>query len=108
MNYEPNMRLWKPGDLVIHDADAKTQEMLMKIEDVICHKDAEDTYVSVYLYPRKSRCSSCQQYINKWDNTKYCNELKYLHDPARFGINTIFKTINGFGIIPASKITKQE
>ena len=29
MNYEPNTIKWKPGDIVIHDADEKSEKMLM-------------------------------------------------------------------------------
>ena len=31
MNYEPNTVKWKPGDLVLHDADAKEWRVMMRV-----------------------------------------------------------------------------
>ena len=76
MNDEPNKKVWQKGDIVIHDADAKDKDMLM----VITGYDPEtNRYYSKYLNPdyTKSRLT-------------YKNELKCLHDPARFGIEVSF------------------
>ena len=69
MNYEPNTTHWKRGDIVIHDADSKTPNMLMK----------------VIGYTRDGLVKT--QYVNpQYKRTIYTNELPYLHDPARFGL----------------------
>mgnify|MGYP001597968412 CR=1 FL=1 len=31
MNYDANTTQWKPGDLVLHDCDAKNATMLMRV-----------------------------------------------------------------------------
>lgn len=74
MLYEPNKIKWKIGDIVIHDADAKEERMLMKVVDLIYYM-GDNLYVTVY--------------INLSDKTKWKNDLKFLHDPARFGIGVV-------------------
>jgi len=69
MIYEPNTTKWKTGDIVIHDADAKTARMLMRITG----GTARGTYFTRYL-------------DKSVDAARYENSLEVLHDPARFGI----------------------
>lgn len=69
MNYEPNTTQWKVGDVVIHDADAKRNDMLMIVVGFSNDGWYKTTYMSK-LKPQKT----------------YHNELKYLHDPKRFGL----------------------
>ena len=70
MNYEENNIDWKIGDIVIHDADAKKEEMLMEV-------------VKVELSGISTR------YINKkeYGYQYYMNDKKFLHDPKRFKID---------------------
>ncbi len=76
MNYEPNATHWQPGDLVVHDADAKEPRMLMKVigyrKDGLCRTEYIDADVK-----------------QKWKRARsgaLVNELRALHDPRRFGI----------------------
>ncbi len=76
MNYAPNTQRWQPGDVVIHDADAKRVEMLMVVkgyhpENGLCitkyvHRD--------YLPGMKRRC---------------LNDIRYLLDPSLFGLQPV-------------------
>lgn len=72
VNDEPNTVDWKVGDIVIHDADAKHEGMLMVI---IGHDAKTKLYQSKYLNPKYTRSAQI-----------YANEKKYLHDPLRFNI----------------------
>lgn len=74
MIYEPNTRDWQPGDIVIHDVDAKIPEMLMC---VVKYRPRKKVYVTVYLHP---------DYMQSMRGT-FENERRFLHDPARFGID---------------------
>jgi hypothetical protein len=73
-NYEDNITHWQVGDLVIHRADAKKPEMLMKVVG----------------YTPTGLCIT--EYINKNYlpvmklKQKYTNEIKYLLDPKAFGL----------------------
>lgn len=69
MNYEPNVSHWRRGDVVIHDADAKRADMLM----VVIGRTRDGLVKTRYLDIAQPR--------NLW-----VNDLRYLHDPARFGI----------------------
>lgn len=70
-NCEPNKIIWSVGDLVIHDADAKTQKMLMRVVDTL-----EDGRIKT-------------RYINTAGGKPYyLNSIEVLHDPAMFGIDT--------------------
>lgn len=70
MNYEPNTRKWEPGELVLHDADAKTVEMLMVVIDY----NRDGTVRTRYRNPAVS------------NRQIWVNDLRVLHDPARFGV----------------------
>lgn len=72
MNYNPNETDWQVGDLVIHDADAKTSQMLM----IVTGKRKDGQIETRYFYPSPSRSAS----------KVWVNDLACLHDPARFGI----------------------
>lgn len=68
MNYEPNTTDWQIGDIVIHDADEKTELYLMTVIDI-----------------------DCDRFKTKYINRKgimpfYWNRKEVLHDPARFGL----------------------
>lgn len=81
MNYTPNQEEWKIGDLVIHDADAKKEYMLMKIVGIIETKSGK-TYKTEYLLEDK-------KYRNKLGFSKiWCNPKECLHNPKRFDIDT--------------------
>lgn len=70
MNYEPNTQQWFRGDAVIHDADAKRPDMLMRVIGYTKDGLIRTIYVDTAKHGR----------------TVYQNELKYLHDPRRFEI----------------------
>lgn len=72
MIYEANTRQWKLGDHVIHDCDHKDASMLM----VVIGYNKEGLVVTVYAGDQKKRRRP----------EPYTNELRFLHDPKRFGI----------------------
>lgn len=72
MNYEPNTTHWPIGSIVIHDADAKNASMLMKV----LRYNREGLAICIYLRDEHRVIRPKQ----------YPNDLKYLHDPKRFGI----------------------
>lgn len=70
MNYERNIRAWRVGDLVIHDADEKTARMLMLVTGYTKRGLVRTVYVDYTV----------------WGNAIYKNDIGLLHDPERFGI----------------------
>ena len=72
MNDEPNTIDWNIGDIVIHDADAKDERMLMVVTG---YDKKNKLYHTRYLNPRYTRTNQI------WENDK-----KYLHDPSRSNI----------------------
>ena len=70
MNYRPNRTIWQNGDLVIHDADEKSSQYLMRVTQT----DRPDGMIKTIYHNRKG--------IHPF----YLNKMKFLHDPARFGI----------------------
>lgn len=72
MNYPPNIVQWKKGDLVIHDADAKRSDMLMKVIGF-----TKDGLVKT-------------QYVDRIKHRRFVwkNPMAVLHDPRRFKILT--------------------
>jgi len=96
MNHDMNTKVWMVGDIVIHDCDAKTHDMLMVVIKKKARKslhDLEIIFVTKYLYPidamprclqRKYKTENRQ--IPKQYTKKYENTIEWLHDPARFGI----------------------
>ncbi|MFZ1829256.1 MAG: hypothetical protein WAW42_10905 [Candidatus Competibacteraceae bacterium] len=70
MIYEPNTTKWTVGALVIHDCDAKRTDMLMRVMG----------------YDRVTgECKT--RYAYRMDDEVWLNDVRYLHDPARFSIS---------------------
>jgi hypothetical protein len=78
MNYEPNTTKWKPGDIVIHDADAKQEEMLM---EVVGYTNETNRLLTRYTKANDMNGDKARRRPMIWENP-----LTHLHDPARFGI----------------------
>lgn len=76
MNYEENRVQWRPGDLVLHDADAKCIAMLMV---VVGYDRQTGLCITRYLTP-----GAINPHVP--DRKRYHNLVRLLHDPARFGI----------------------
>lgn len=72
--HEANTCEWQPGDVVIHDADAKRPDMLMVV--VGCSRAG--VYRSRYLFPSEQP--------KNWRKKIWRNTIESLHDPRRFGI----------------------
>ena len=70
MNYNSNTTEWKIGDLVIHDADEKSRKYLMRVTQI----NRKDGMVATVYNNRKGI------------HPLYLNKMKFLHDPARFGV----------------------
>ena len=71
MNYSPNTTEWQVGDLVIHDADEKrSDKYLMRVTQI----NRKDGMIGTVYHNRKE------------NHPLYLNKMKFLHDPARFGI----------------------
>lgn len=80
-NYEPNKVVWPVGSLVIHDCDAKESRMLMRVVSVPDENGQVETeYVDGYR--------QCQFKKTLRKGQRQLSTLSYLHDPARFNINT--------------------
>lgn len=73
MNDTANTTTWRRGDLVIHDADAKRADMLMRVTG---YDRATGLVKTRYVRPQRYAGM-----LGVWRN-----ELRYLHDPRRFGI----------------------
>ena len=75
--YLPNTRHWQPGDIVIHTADAKSEQMLMR---VISYNE---------------RTGLCRTRYNeaggKLPRGVYENDLRYLLDPEAFAQGKAWK-----------------
>ena len=69
MIHEANTRKWKLGDVVIHDADAKKREMLMRVTGTT----REGLIITRYV--DRTVCAD-----------RYENKTEVLHDPSRFGL----------------------
>lgn len=79
MNYEANTTHWPIGSLVIHDADAKRADMLMRVEGY----DREGLCLTRYIAERVDMRSPRSTPHSKGT---WANPLAVLHDPARFGV----------------------
>lgn len=75
MIYEPNVTEWPVGALVIHDADAKRPDMLMRVTG---RDKTTGEYTTRYAYP--------DEQPKPWRRKTWKNDKRYLHDPVRFGI----------------------
>ncbi len=82
MNYEPNTTTWAIGDLVLHDSDHKSPEMLMRVIGYTKNGLCQTKYISDRFQNSSGR-KSRQDMRETWENP-----LKYLHDPARFDVDT--------------------
>ena len=74
--HDPNTTQWQPGDLVIHDSDAKRADMLM----IVLGQDATGAFRTRYAFPWAQP--------RPWRRKVWRNTIEWLHDPARFGIST--------------------
>jgi len=74
MNDPENIIIWKIGDLVIHDADAKTNKMLMEVTGFLKDGCVVTKYISKELKDKYKK-------MNRWFNPN-----KVLHDPHNYGI----------------------
>jgi hypothetical protein len=77
MNYPPNGTKWKRGDLVLHDADAKRKEMLMRVVEYT----GDGRCVTVYAQANVMNGDNHRRKPARWKN-----DIAVLHDPARFGV----------------------
>lgn len=75
--YDKNIISWKIGDVVIHDSDEKHPKMLMVVRGY-------DKNTKLY----KTRYVDVHQRKHKLMR----NDVSFLHDPNRFGINPIWGT----------------
>ncbi|MEX8520044.1 MAG: hypothetical protein AB3X44_16160 [Leptothrix sp. (in: b-proteobacteria)] len=72
--YKPNTTRWPVGSLVIHEFDAKTDEMLMVVTG---YDDDTGHARTLYAYPEKQPAV--------WRHV-WRNPITMLHAPERFGI----------------------
>lgn len=75
MNYEPNTTQWEVNAKVIHDADRKEWQMLMRVFQV----DEDGTAHTCYLFPDAYRADFPGRRC-------YPNDMQDLHAPEQFGI----------------------
>ena len=88
MNYEPNTISWNIGNIVIHDADAKRENMLMKVIAREQNAGGQLRYICAYIdesYHRNQKGLTKKEF-NKWN--RWNNSRKPLHDPKIFGLKT--------------------
>ena len=87
-NHDANTRVWKMGDLVIHDDDAKRPDMLMRVLGQIASGPNRGKFRTQYFYP--------EHQPKAWRRKIWVNPLEKLHDPARFGIDTTRRPADRF------------
>jgi hypothetical protein len=78
--HTPNARVWKAGDIVIHDSDAKTADMLMTVIGRVASGPNKGKFRTRYTYPDRQP--------KAWRRKVWINPIEKLHDPARFAIPT--------------------
>ena len=88
MNYKANEIDWNIGDIIIHDADAKRENMLMEVIEKKHDTNKTHRYVCAYInerYFRELYGLSYKAFVkwNKWENS-----INPLHDTKRFNLNT--------------------
>lgn len=83
MNYEANTIEWKPGDLVLHDDDAKRADMLMVVISRIRSGPNAGRYRTRYL---NTDACEARKAMHQYRRTVWKNSIEKLHDPARFGV----------------------
>jgi len=69
-----NTHPWKPGDIVIHDREAKEHRMLRVVTFV--RKDG--VCLTKYAYPKELPI--------RYRSKTFYDRTEYLHNPKRFGI----------------------
>lgn len=79
-----NTRSLKPGDLVIHEEDAKRQDMLMVVLGQIKRGPNASLYRTRYLNTAES---DHRGPMHEYRRSIWKNPIRKLHDPARFGIS---------------------
>ena len=84
MNYEANKTQWKVGDLVLHDADAKRPEMLMKVVGYARDGRCKTKYAEANQMNGDALRLKMRQKPEVWENG-----IRVLHDPARFGVSVV-------------------
>jgi len=92
MNYEPNTTVWKVGDIVIHDADAKRMNMLMKVIERRQDATGRHLFICAYIdkqYHMTQKGFNEKEY-SKWN--RWTNSIKSLHNPNRFDFYTPTQT----------------
>ncbi len=75
---------WIPGDIVIHEDDAKRQDMLMVVVGQIKRGPNAKLYRTRYL---NTDASDHRAAMHEYRRTVWKNPISKLHDPARFGIS---------------------
>jgi hypothetical protein len=78
MNYEANTIHWQPGDLVLHDCDAKNPDMLLRVVRYLPDGKVRAEYVNAEK--RKAQLFRLRHGNASWF------DLAELHDPKRFGV----------------------
>jgi hypothetical protein len=91
VNYTANTTHWQPGDLVLHDADAKRSDMLMR---VIRYRESDGFCQTEYVESEKS------EQWGKGARSRLWNRLAVLHDPRLFGIQGGDAGTTRHGILP--------
>ena len=79
MNYHPNICDWQIGDIVIHDADAKVEHMLMKVIGVKKAPEGYTIYITEYInkayhaHNNGFTCEHDKKFLkwNKWERAKF-------------------------------------
>jgi len=74
VNYPENTNRWQPGDLVIHDADAKQEEMLMQVKG---YHPVTGLCITRYVH---------QDFLPGM-RRRYLKDFRCLHNPALFGLS---------------------
>jgi hypothetical protein len=73
MNYPPNTQRWQHGAFVLHDKDRKEANMLMVVQG---YDRVTGACITRYVQPD----------VYQGMRGRFKNDVKYLHDPARFGL----------------------
>ena len=81
---DSNTRSLKPGDLVIHEDDAKRQDMLMVVLGRIKRGPNASLYRTRYL---NTAASDHRGTMHEYRRTVCKNPICKHHNPARFGIS---------------------
>lgn len=86
MNYDKNKIEWKLGDIIIHDADAKRKNLLMKIIEKKLDINDEIRFVCAYIDKKyhMDQKGFTEKEFHKWN--RWENSINPLHDPKRFGL----------------------